>query len=912
MAPRASNPRKRLYLIDAMSYIFRAYHVRPRSVGGFGSEEEVEPIAPTLMRFSSPQGVPTQAVFFFNNMLRKLLREHEPDYVAVVFESAGPTVRDALYKEYKAQRPPAPDDLKQQIPYIRRLCEALRIPMLQHEGYEADDVIATLARRAAKQDIETVIVTSDKDMLQLVRTNDPSTPLPSTPLRAGGAGLTPIRVYSPTKEKFFDEAAVEEYYGVPPEKVVEVVALLGDAIDNIPGAKGIGEKGARELIGRYGTVEAAMAHAAEVKQKRYREALEQQQEQIRMSKQLATLHADLPVALELDRLARQEPDAEQLVGLYSELGFTSLLKEQLPIAPPATTEVRYSELQSPAELETFLAEPRAAPLALWCEAAGEAPLDLKLVALAFSSRPGEACAASLGHNCEAWLRAARPVLEDARQSKTVHDAKATLEALANEGITLRGVEHDTALYSYLLQPTTAKHGLEDVAARRLNLPLSGAVAEKADFVARLEAPLRSEVEAQELVTVYERIERPLAPVLAAMERAGVRLDPRALEELAAYCEKEIERLTEQIYSLAGTEFNLNSPKQLGEILFEKRQLPMPRKRGKGKVASTAADVLEELAAVDELPARVLEYRELSKLKSTYIDVLPAKIHPRTGRLHTSFHQTGTATGRLSSSDPNLQNVPIRGELGNRIRAAFVAEPGWALVMADYSQIELRVLAHMSEDPVLLDAFQCGEDVHARTAQEVLGVPPLLQTGEHRRVAKMINFGIIYGLTAYGLGTRLGIEPAEAQRYIDAYFNRYAGVRDFRARLLAEVRRSGETRTLFGRRRPIPEINAQNAVQRNLAERTALNSPLQGTAADIIKLAMIRQEARLREEGLRARMILQVHDELLLEAPEEEVERAKELAKETMERVEFSEGEVFPLKVPLVVEVAAGPNWAEVK
>ena len=876
MAARSSGPHKRLYLIDAMSYIFRAYH------------------APTPQRFASPTGVPTQAVFLFTNMLRKLLREHAPDYVAVVFESKGPTVRDQLFKEYKAQRPPTPDDLKAQIPYIFRLCQGMRLAVLQHEGYEADDVIGTLACRAAAAGLEVVIVTSDKDMLQLVRTQE----------------APPVRVFSPTKEKFFDEAEVENYFGVPPEKVVDLVALMGDAIDNIPGAKGIGEKGARELITAYGSVEAAMAHAAEVKKKNYREALQTQQEQIRLSKQLAQLHTDLPVPFELDRLALREPDSPALAALFAELGFTSLLKEHLPAttAPPA--DVRYRELQAPEELRRFLAEPRAVPLACWVEAAGEPPLDLTLTGLAFSPQAGEAVTMALGGDRDAWLAAARDFLEDAKSLKAVHDEKAARQALAGAGIELRGVVHDTALYSYLLQPTTAKHDLEDVVARRLGLPLSGSVAEKADFVGRLAGVLRPDVETQGLAGVYETIEQPLSAVLAAMERAGVRLDPQALAVMSTGFDEEIARLTACIYELAGTDFNLNSPKQLSEILFEKLQLPPPRKRGKTQVASTAADVLEELAGAHELPARVLEYRELAKLKSTYIDVLPAKIHPRTGRLHTEFNQTGTATGRLSSSDPNLQNIPIRTEMGNRIRAAFVADPGWALVGADYSQIELRVLAHLSEDAVLLEAFRRGEDIHARTAEEVLGVPPLMQNAEHRRLAKMINFGIIYGLTAYGLATRLGIEPREAQDYIDAYFRRYAGVAAFRERLLEETRRAGATRTLFGRLRPIPEIDSRNSNQRNFAERTALNSPLQGTAADLIKLAMIQLHERLPKAGLRARMILQVHDELVFEAPEAEVERARALVKEAMENVQLPGG--LRLKVPLVVETGAGPNWAALK
>ena len=876
MTARPSGSHKRLYLIDAMSYVFRAYH------------------APTPQRFASPAGVPTQAVFLFTNMLRKLLREHQPDYVAVVFESKGPTVRDQLFKEYKAQRPPTPDDLKAQIPYIFRLCEGMRLAVLQHEGYEADDVIGTLARRGAAAGLEVVIVTSDKDMLQLVRTQaDP-----------------PVRVFSPTKEKLFDEAAVEEYFGVPPDKVVELVALMGDAIDNIPGAKGIGEKGARELITAYGSVEAAMARAGEVKKKNYREALQTQQEQIRLSKQLAQLHTDLPVPFELDRLALSEPDSAALAALFAELGFTSLLKEHLPTATAPPADVRYRELKTPGELADYLSAHQSGPLAVWVDAQGEPPLDLTVTRLAFSAQAGEACVARLDVDPTAWFAAVRSFFEDSRRPKAVHDEKATRQALAAAGLELGGVVHDTALYSYLLQPTTAKHELEDVAARRLSLPLSGSVAEKADFVGRLSALLRPELETQGLVSVYEAIEQPLSAVLAAMERAGVRLDPQALAAMSAGFDEEIARLTARIYELAGTDFNLNSPKQLSEILFEKLQLPPPRKRGKTQVASTAADVLEELAGLHELPARALEYRELAKLKSTYIDVLPAKIHPRTGRLHTEFHQTGTATGRLSSSDPNLQNIPIRTELGNRIRAAFVAEPGWLLVGADYSQIELRVLAHMSGDPVLLEAFRRGEDIHARTAEEVLGAPPLVQTAEHRRLAKMINFGIIYGLTAYGLATRLGLEPREAQDYIDAYFRRYAGVKAYRERLLEETRRTGATRTLFGRLRPIPEINSRNSNQRNFAERTALNSPLQGTAADLIKLAMIQLHERLPQAGLRTRMILQVHDELLFEVPEEELERAQALVKEAMENVALPGG--LRLQVPLLVETGAGPDWAALK
>jgi DNA polymerase-1 len=472
-------------------------------------------------------------------------------------------------------------------------------------------------------------------------------------------------------------------------------------------------------------------------------------------------------------------------------------------------------------------------------------------------------------------------------------------------IDLRGADHDTALYSYLVQPTTAKHNLEDVAARRLNQQPSGSPAEKADIVLRLWKPLQKEVEGQGLIELCATLERPLSPVLAAMEREGIRLDPKVLKKMSREFEKDIESLTKKIYKLCGTEFNLNSPKQLSEVLFEKLQLPVPARRGKTKTPSTAADVLEELSHQHEVPGLVLSYRELAKLKSTYIDALPELLHPETGRIHTSFNQFGTATGRLSSSDPNLQNIPIRSEYGNRIRAAFVAAPGCVLLGADYSQIELRVLAHLSQDKVLCDAFQRGEDVHARTAEEVLGIAPLAQTGEHRRIAKMINFGIVYGLTAFGLAARLGIPQGEARQYIEAYFERYAGVKEYGEEILRETRETGFTQTLFGRVRPIPEINSRNPAQRNFAERTALNSPIQGTAADLIKLAMIRIFEKLPAAKLRTRMLLQVHDELLFEVPEKELKAAHKLIQQEMEGV-------HTLRVPLLVDIHTGATWAELK
>ncbi len=868
-----ANESRRLFLVDAMGFIFRAYHV------------------PT-QEFRAPDGRPTKVAFLFTNMLRRLLRGvpgkfDPPDCLGVVFDVAAPTFRDKLFEEYKANRPPMPEDLASQLPQVRAMCEAMRLPILEFAGYEADDVIATLARKAAARGHRVFVVTSDKDLFQIVNEH--------------------IHVLIPTKDDLVcDPAQVEELMGVPPEKITDLLALTGDSIDNIPGAKGIGDKGARELIAKYGTVENALEHAAEVPGKRYREALQTQREQVLMSKKLATVHTDAPLELDLDELRRQPPDSERLIKLLSELGFGSMLREVLAASPGpevAPKEVDYQVIETAEGLTSWLRSLKPdQEVAVWLDVEGEEDFTGRLAGLAFSPNPGVARA--VPHGGPSLLAAAKPFLEDPDRPKIVHNAKILHLLLGNRGIDLRGVRQATELYSYLLQPTTAAHDLETVALRHLGIRLSGNLAEKADLVGRLASKLRPEVEGQQLTNVFQKIELPLAPVLARIERHGVKVDVSALAQMSADFEAEIAVLTQRIFVLAGVEFNLNSPKQLAEILFDKMNLPMPTKYGKGKVRSTAADVLEDLAELHELPRLILDYRELAKLKSTYIDALPKLIHPQTGRLHTSFHQTGTATGRLSSSDPNLQNIPIRTELGRKIRAAFVAEEGWLLLSADYSQIELRILAHFSEDPVLLDAFRKGEDIHARTAAEVFGVPPLMQTGEHRRQAKVINFGIIYGLSAFGLSQQLGITPQEAQEFINAYFARYAGVKAYLDRALAECRKTGVVRTLAGRLRPIPEINAKQANLRNFAERTALNTPLQGTAADLIKLAMIEIDRRLTSEGLLTKMILQVHDELLFEVPEAEIERAKAIIKPAMEQV-------YRLKVPLVANLGLGSNWRDV-
>lgn len=884
----AGSSRKKLFLVDAMGYIFRAYH------------------AP-MERLQTRDGTPTKVPYLFATMMRRLLESKtlKPDYLAIVYDVLAPTFRDKLFAQYKAQRPPMPDDLSVQLPFVRRYCEAMRFPIVELEGYEADDLIATLARQAVAQGVETYIVTADKDLMQLV----------------GG----PVRILNPSKgDLLIDEKTVEELMGVPPEKVADVMALMGDTIDNIPGARdpnekpapgerrkaGIGEVGARMLIQEFGSAEEAIRRASEVKRASYREALQNCGEFVRLSKQLAQIPTDAPVRLDLEAFVLQRPEVGTLRELFAELGFTSLLKG----LPAATLQEKtdYASFSSASDLCEFLAKvPQGKEVAVWLttDAADEDEEchGRKVLAIEVSDRPGFARTIANNEKHEA-LDALRNWLGDAERAKIVHDAK-TFELFASgEGGKARssvdGVRHATKLYSYLLRPTTANHSFSEVVLRHLNVTLSGAPGERADFLMRLAPLMRAEVESGNLTEVYEKIDLPLAPVLARMERAGVCIHPKTLKNISATLEEEIAGFEKRIHELAGLEFNINSPVQLAEVLYDKLNLTLPR-RTRGKSRSTAADILTELAALHELPKLVIDYRELAKLKSTYADVLHELISPHTGRLHTQINQTGTATGRLSSSNPNLQNIPIRTSLGREIRAAFVAEPGNLLLSADYSQIELRILAHFSEDPVLVEAFQRGEDIHSRTAQEVFDVAPFAQTAEHRRAAKVINFGIIYGLSPFGLAQTLQIDQKEAAKFIAAYFERYSGVKKYLERQVAETRKTGITRTLFGRLRQIPEINSPQPNLRNFAERTAMNTPLQGTAADLIKVAMIGIDRRLADEKFKTRMILQVHDELLFEGPAEELTQVAPLVKNAMEQV-------HPLRVPLLVDVKAGPNWRDMK
>ena len=870
--------RKKLFLVDAMAHIYRAF------------------FAP-MVRMNAPSGMPTKVPFLFNNILRRLLKDYQPDYVGVVFDTSKPTFRDKLFEKYKAHRAPMPDELSQQIPYVRRLCEGLRLPILEYDGYEADDVLGALAGQAAKQKLDVLLITNDKDMMQLVGDG-------IRVLRAGTGGIK--------NDVIVDAARVKEILGVAPEQVVDYMALFGDSIDNIPGAKGIGEKGAAELIQKYGNVENALDNAAEVPNKRYREALQQQREQVLLSKQLARIATDVPVTLELDKMLRREPDVAALTALYRELGFNSMLKElgAEAVATAAANEqaavkTDYVQFATVEEFRDYLATlPAKEPLSVWFnletgdrEAEG---FGTRVASIEVSSKAGEGRSVWMDEKGEA-LKALAPLLADPKRPKIVHDPK-LFQILGSRAA---NIQHATQIYSYLLRPTTGNHNFADVVMRQFNVMIGGGAGERADYLHRLAPVLRASVEAQQLTEAYEKIDLPVAAVLAEVERSGIRVDPQALDAMSLTMEKEVRRLEKEIWELAGVEFNVNSPTQLAEILFDKLNLQGPFRRGRGRVRSTAADVLEDLAEQHAIPAKIIEYREVAKLKSTYVDTLPKLIHRETGRLHTSFSLTGTATGRLSSSDPNLQNIPIRTELGRQIRAAFVAGPGNVLLAADYSQIELRVMAHLSNDPVLLEAFRNAEDIHARTAQEVFNVGPMAQTAEHRRAAKVINFGIIYGLSPFGLAQNLGIPQKEAAQFINAYFARYHGDKEYLVNSLAETRKTEMAKTMFGRIRPIPEINSPQVQLRNFAERTALNSPLQGSAADLIKLAMIAIDARIASEKFEAKMILQVHDELLFEAPEKETEALTDLVRDEMENV-------YKLAVPLVVEIGVGANWRDLE
>ena len=892
-------PKPPVFLLDTMAFIFRAYHAMQRS-----------------RPMSTRGGLPTAAIYVFVNMIKKLRQDFAPQYFAAVFDLSGEVFRDerartmgplrkwnsktksfdeVSYEGYKANREAMPEDLRRQIPYIRRALEALRIPILEAQGFEADDVIGTLARQAAEQQHEVFIVSGDKDMMQLV-----------TPQ---------VKILNPQKDNLIlDPAKVTETLGVPPEKVVDVMALRGDSVDNIPGAPGIGDKGSVDLILEFGTVEAVLDRAAEVKRKSYRESLEQNRAAVLLSKELVTIDSHVPLALNLAAMETQPPDVEACRELFTELEFTSMLRDLAPSEIGPAIEL----IEDPTEEQgaAFYAAARAQGFAFALDAKepeateededAQQPMNFSLLDAIETAEKKTRSSVGVCAEPAAALRLSltpelRALLEDPSVPKRVHDWKLALHVLSGLGVELRGAVDDTMLLSYALNPTHATQALADVAARHGQLAPS-TLAAGAAAIHALVPVLQAEIEKSGVDRVYRDIDLPLAPVLFRMEQAGVRIDTAVLDGLSKRFAIELERVGERIFSLAGRRFNINSPKQLGEVLFTHLGLPAPAIRGKGKAVSTAQDVLEQLAGQNEVPRLVLEFRHLSKLKSNYIDALPL-LADSNSRVHTTFQAAATATGRLSSVNPNLQNIPIRTELGREIRAAFTAAPGTQLLSADYSQIELRLLAHFSGDPLLVKAYAENIDIHAMTASEVFGVPIENMDKETRNRAKAVNFGIVYGISPFGLAAQLGISQQEARAYIDRYFARYQGVRAFIEKTLEATRREGSVRTLFGRMRPIPDIESRNPNQRGFAERTAINTPLQGTAADLIKLAMIAIDRKLTEQGLQTRMVLQVHDELLFEVPTDET-----AAIETLVRTEM-EG-VVALSVPLVADLGFGANWRD--
>jgi DNA polymerase-1 len=912
-----------IFLLDSMSFIFRAYHAMQRQ-----------------RPMSTRTGVPTAATYVFVNMINKLRKDFAPEYFAAVFDIGGPVFRDEraktmatvrkfniktqqfdeiAYGGYKANRTEMPPDLTQQLPYIRRALEAFHIPILQAEGFEADDVIGTLAMQAAKAGHPVYVVSNDKDMLQLVTDQ--------------------VKVLNPAKDNLvLDREKVVETLGVPPEQVIDVMALRGDSIDNIPGAPGIGDKGSVELIQQFGNLEAALDRASEVKRKSYRESLENNRDNILLSRELVTIHCEVPVELNLEEMRTQAPDTTACRALFTELEFTTLLKELAPaevsqaveyVTEPTTKQiaefvrearkkgfalaVATSELEAATEqvseqeseaIEEREPELKTMSLLDLVEAAEQTPLLTEKAQKGFTI----GVASNADQALLVGLDDVRELIEDESVAKRAHDLKGLLRVLEARGVTLRGAHDDLMLYSYLINPTHASHRLSDVAARFSNYPLRETgdreLTEAAHTVETLTPVLREDVKALDAREVYETIDLPLVPVLLGMEKVGVRIDSARLNIMGDKLSTEMQRVGEEIYARSGHRFNINSPKQLGDVLFNKMGLPKPLKYGKGKVVSTAQDVLEELAEHNEVPRMVLEFRQLAKLKSNYVDSLPL-LADAEGRVHTTFNQVGTATGRLSSTNPNLQNIPIRTELGREIRAAFIAAPGRKLIAADYSQIELRLMAHFSDDPLLLNAYRTGQDIHTLTASEVFGVSPDKMSKETRNRAKAVNFGIVYGISPFGLAAQLGVDQHEARLYIETYFERYKGVRTFIDRLLEETRREQKVRTIFGRVRPIPDIQSRNANLRGFAERTAVNTPLQGTAADLIKLAMIRIDALLKNKKLKTQMTLQVHDELVFDAPEDEVDEVRELVQHEMEHV-------IEIKVPLVADVGVGENWRDME
>lgn len=895
-----------IYLIDGTAQVFRAFYA-------------VQPL-------STSSGFPTNAIFGFIKMLLKLVQDESPAYLGVSFDPPGPTFRHELFAEYKANRPETPEDLNQQVPKIKEFLECMNVPIFEVPGYEADDVLATLAQQIEQQGWKAVIVSSDKDLLQLV-----SERVVTLSERMGHKVI-----YTPAK--------VQDKYGITPQQICDFLGLIGDASDNIPGIKGIGPKTASKLLHEFGSLEALLEHPEAIKNKRQRANLEQGKELARQSKALATVRTDVPVELQLDLLQRRPPDYARLQTYLHTLEFYSLIRDLIPAdaelsdesgvaaAPPGK---QYQTVLTEKQLQQLVNELRQAEgFAVDTETTSELPMKAELVGISCAVKAHQAYYIPVGHRYigasqqlprDVVLAALKPLLEDPGLPKYGQNIKYDQIVFAHYGITLHGTRFDSMLASYLLNPSKRSHSMDHLAqeflqhqtitykevagkgAKQVTLDMapvetvSEYACEDADVTLQLTHILHDQLEHHHLSELYQQVELPLIDVLAAMERHGVKVDTPLLQELSGEFAAAVQRIGDEIYALAGQEFNINSPKQLGEILFEKLQMPFAKKTKTGY--STNVDILTDLARAGyEIPSKVLEYRQLAKLKSTYADALPKQINPKTGRIHTSYNQTVTATGRLSSSDPNLQNIPIRTAEGRRIRQAFIPDEGCVLLSADYSQIELRILAHVTDDAELLKAYQQNEDIHTKTATQLFGLPAADITPAMRREAKTVNFSVIYGIGAFSLSKDLNLPRKEAQRYIDEYFALYQGVKRFIEATIALAREQGYVTTLLNRIRYIPDIHSKNHNMRQFAERIAVNTPIQGTAADMIKLAMIAIHRQLGQyPGVK--MIVQVHDELVFEVPEQQMEAVRAFVVREMESV-------LDLNVPIVVDAQYGRNWDE--
>ena len=878
-----------LYLIDGNSYVYRAYYA--------------------IKSLTNSKGFPTNAIFGFTNMLLKIIKDKKPEGLVVSFDSPELTERHRIFADYKAQRPETPSDLVQQLPHIRRMISAFNIRIFELPGYEADDLIGTIAKRAEEDGARVFIVTADKDMLQLVDEN--------------------IKIYDPMKDRVLDKEYVKEKFGVGPERVTEFMALTGDAVDNIPGIKGVGEKTAKDLLLTFESLEELLHHPERIKKEKLRTMVSENKDIVRLSRKLSTIDIAVPIDIDVKEFRLGDPDWLSLLHLFKEFEFTSLMK----LIPSTETVKREHEtISSVVRLRDFVSSIKD-EIAFDVETTGRNPLTESLVGLALCNDIEKAFYIPVAHSLSPEgpgeqiekgdvINILGPIFEDMNISKIGHNLKYDIMILGQDGVNISGKLFDTMIAAYLLNPNKANHSLDEVSFEYLSkrkisfmevlkkrqtfaeVTIEEATAyasEDAALAFELKEILFGKLKENRLENIYFDIEMPLIEVLIDMEKAGIGINAEILNNLSKELSVEIDSIRKRIFFLAGEEFNINSPKQLSYILFQSLGLSPTKKTKTG--FSTGMEVLEDLAGVHELPREVLNYRSLSKLQTTYLYVLPAIINPKTGRIHTSFNQTVTATGRLSSSDPNLQNIPIRGEWGRRIREAFIAEEGNLLLSADYSQVELRILAHLSRDKGLIDAFNMDLDIHTRTASELYGVPLDKVSYDMRRTAKTVNFGVIYGISAFGLSETLNIERKDADKYIKQYFERHPGVREYTEKALSEAKERGYVCTLLGRKRPVPELKSPNKSIRLQGERLAVNSPIQGTAADIIKVAMINIRKRFKNESVNAKMILQVHDELLFELPASELDIIKNIVKEEMEGA-------VRLAVPVKVEIGSGKNWAE--